>query len=213
MRNKIAILFLGICFSLLYLQGCNDDIEYGDVPGSASGVIDFSEGDPEVEIDNIIVEAGEEVDYISELEVIGEEELDEYQISVNTTGVVPDQPGSYTATYTITYDGKTYTKQITVTVEGESQTQTQAQTAASSQTTAASEQTSQGSTQSTTSSSAETTLPAHISTDGNGNLTTEVELLSGERIAVTCTSTKYVTSTRTDVSKITRNGTSMKFVN
>lgn len=179
-----------LAISIISISGCGDDIKYGNVDSTATGSIDFSQDVPEVEIDNIISGVGEEIDYTSQIEVNGEEDLSDFQISVNTTDVNTEVPGTYNATYTITYDSKTYTKQIKVTVEGDSEVTT----ATTAQTTT--EQPSQG--------TQETESVTTVQSDGN--ITVKVELLSGETVNIKCTPDRFVISTRTDYSTMTRDG-------
>lgn len=204
-----VLLMTGVIFT-----GCGDNIKYGSIEGKATGTIDFTEEVPDVEIDNIIAEIGEEIDYTGELELIGTEDLSNYQVSVNTTDVKTDEPGTYTATYTITYDDKTFTKQVTVTVKGDAQSTTATTPQQTTQQTTQ-QATQQATQQTTTSSNTTTTAPTSGSQTQTSSVSTsqsqgvpvaEIELLSGEVVSITCTNSKYIISTRTDVSEVTRNG-------
>ena len=198
MKNRKIFIICLIFGLIIVFTGCKEKIEYGSLEGKATGTIDFSEEVPEVELDNIKAEIGEEIDYTSEIEVIGSDDLSNYQISVNTTGVNTEEEGTYTATYTITYDDQTYTKQIKVSIEGDSEksneTTTQAQTTKQ--------------VQETTNSSKETNAQTSTvtTTKSAGVPVAEIELLSGEIVSINCTVDKYIISTRTDISTITRDG-------
>lgn len=201
MKLKSFIMAMVLIIPGVIFTGCGDDIEYGSIEGKATGTIDFSEEVPMVEIENVVSEVGEEIDYIGEIELVGSEDLSNYQISVNTTDVKTDEPGTYTATYTITYDDETYTKQVTVTVKGESTTgQTTARQTTTVQATTVQAATQPATTQQITTSQTATT------TQSQGIPVAKIELLSGEVVSITCTNAKYIVSTRTDVSEVTRDG-------
>lgn len=203
MKSKKIFLAAVLLIAGLFITACGDDIKYGSIQGKATGSIDFTSEVPEVLIDNIQVEMGEEIDYTSEIEVAGADGLSNYQVSVNASQVNTEEPGTYIATYTITYDNNTYTKQVTVSVKDNSQNSNSTTTQQTTQQTTTRPATS---TNTTTTSAAQNQTTTATTTQAIGVPTAKIQLLSGEVVSINLTNSKYIVSTRTDVSEVTRNG-------
>ena len=118
MRKKYLCLTLVVCLvGAVCVVGCGKKkkITYGDTPGVASGTIDLTGDDAEIEVENIIAPVGSDIDYTAGIEVVGDED-DDYSVKVNATNVKNDTPGTYTVGYTVTSNGKTQTSNVKVTI-------------------------------------------------------------------------------------------------
>ena len=105
------------------LAGCHkkasptSTIEYSNIMGIAEGTADFkSTNSPEINIKDIKSYVGQEIDYSSGIDVKNVENLDDFQMWVDATGVDIYTAGRYTATYQFIFGEKTLEKTIGITV-------------------------------------------------------------------------------------------------
>lgn len=115
--KRICILALVVFTAGAMISGCKDKkkkIKYGKTEGVVSGSITIDEEELDIKIDNVIAEAGSDIDYTSGIEVEGD---GEYSVDVNASNVRYDTPGTYTATYNVTSGNKTYSEDIKVTIK------------------------------------------------------------------------------------------------
>lgn len=286
-----AVLFASACL----FCACGNDKElptasysYGPELGLASGNVDLSSDSPDINISDIKSPVGENIDFLSGVTVINEEDYEDLEIWADASTIDIFTPGNYTVTYTFKYSDKTLSKDINVNIfdpnegkepevsEGASdslsgensndnssnntanndETETTGTVAKPNGTTkqAATDktETEERTTKpivtskpnnttkplvttkpNTTTKSVATTKPSNttkpatttrndkttreiITTKGNkttenkyiGNYT--IELLSGKTITVKNSTSKYIVSTRTETSTITKNGSKYK---
>lgn len=209
-----AVIITAVCL----LSGCGKEkkISYGKEPGAATGTVDFTKDKADIKIDNIISPIGADIDYTSMLDLLKGEE--DYSVQVNASGVRNDKPGTYNVEYKFKYGDDTYTDNIKVTItDDESVTiGTGSQDQIISNETGISGDVNSGGNDNTGGSGGsvkqETTKKELITDPANSawkdsNIPNAViELLSGDVITISCSTSKYITATRTDVSKIKRNG-------
>lgn len=116
-RIKKVLYISGICtlaFVSMTACGKKKKISYGDTEGIVSGSVNITDDGAEIKLDNVIAQAGSDIDYTSAVTTTGE--ADDYSIEVNASNVRYDKPGTYTADYTIKSNGNTYTDSIKVTI-------------------------------------------------------------------------------------------------
>ncbi len=112
-KKSFAVLFV----AALVLAGCGkEDTQYGNEIGTVDGKINFDGIEPEIALSNIKSYVGEEIDFLSGIEVDNIDENKDMETWVDSSLVDIFTPGDYKATYTIKYKGKEYTKDIVVTI-------------------------------------------------------------------------------------------------
>lgn len=251
---------------------------YGPELGLASGNVDLSSDTPTINISDIKSPVGENIDFLSGVTVVNEENYDDLEIWADASTIDIFTPGDYKVVYTFNYNGKSISKEINVTIfEPENQepelsesdnivsnpssnNETETKPASTNKPTTTAKQdgsnTSSSNTattqqQSTTTpnsgqttkpiattkpNSGQTTKPVATSKPNSGQTTTKketttreiittagnkttenkyignytIELLSGKTITVQNSTSKYIVSTRTETSEITKNGSRYK---
>lgn len=237
---KKKVLYLSVAIGLICVfgfTGCGKKkkITYGDIAGVATGKIDLSKDEPDIDVDNILVPVGSDIDYTSGVEVVGDDK--DYSVKVNATNVKNDKPGTYTVGYEVTSGGKTYTSNVKVTVtddksvekgtvkneiissstteniiidsNGQSQVENGDTGLVTQPTKVPSANTSatEEVTQQQTTTERELITGKNPSTVQNAKLDNAViELLSGDVVTISCTTKKYIVATRTDESVVNKNG-------
>lgn len=117
MRRLVKKSFAVLSITALILAGCGkEDTQYGNEIGTVDGKINFNGGEPEITLSNIKSYVGEEIDFLSGIEVGNIDENKDMETWVDSSLVDIFTPGDYKATYTIKYNEKEYTKDIVVTI-------------------------------------------------------------------------------------------------
>lgn len=117
MKRLIKKSFAVLSVAALVLTGCGkEDTQYGNEIGTVDGKINFDGTEPEIVLSNIKSYVGEEIDFLSGIEVGNIDENKDMETWVDSSLVDIFTPGDYKATYTIKYEGKEYTKDIVVTI-------------------------------------------------------------------------------------------------
>lgn len=117
MKRLIKKSFTVLSIAALVLAGCGkEDTQYGNEIGTVDGKINFDGTEPEIALSNIKSYVGEEIDFLSGIEVGNIDENKDMETWVDSSLVDIFTPGDYKATYTIKYEGKEYTKDIVVTI-------------------------------------------------------------------------------------------------
>ena len=277
MKRLIKKSFAVLSVAALVLAGCGkEDTQYGNEIGTVDGKINFDGIEPEIALSNIKSYVGEEIDFLSGIEVDNIDENKDMETWVDSSLVDIFTPGDYKATYTIKYNGKEYTKDIVVTIiakenSGESngtpkdnsqettangngnvpngnggqqanintpdnnggqnnantsngndgQNNTNTPNGNSSQNTTSKpnsgNQSNNNKPQQTTKNTNQTTAKRQIVTS-SGNATTayqelgyySIELLSGKTVKLKGSTSKYIVSTHTDISYVTKNNNKYK---
>lgn len=276
MKRLIKKSFAVLSVAALVLTGCGkEDTQYGNEIGTVDGKINFDGTEPEIALSNIKSYVGEEIDFLSGIEVGNIDENKDMETWVDSSLVDIFTPGDYKATYTIKYEGKEYTKDIVVTIiakenSGESnavskdnsqettangnesvpngnggqqanintpdnnggqnnantpngngsQNNTNTPNGNGSQNTTSkpnSGNQSNNKPQPTTKNTSQTTAKRQIVTS-SGNATTayqelgyySIELLSGKTVKLKGSTSKYIVSTHTDISYVTKNNNKYK---
>lgn len=241
-RNMIFILFVLL---IVCVTGCGKKkkISYGDMPGVASGTIDLSGEEPKIDIDNIIVPVGSDVDYTSGIDMVGD---GDYSLEVNASNVRYDTPGTYTVGYKVKSGNQTYTSNVLVTVsedetmEGQKPVQNIISSSVGENVNVSgdggsvgnsgteqgnNQQAAPGGTNSSGNQGAsnpsgnqggqtnQTETVKELITDSNAPTfksqsiqNAVIELLSGDVVTISCSTSKYITSTRTDEMVVEKNG-------
>lgn len=114
-----AALFASACL----FCACGNDKElptasysYGPELGLASGNVDLSSDSPDINISDIKSPVGENIDFLSGVTVINEEDYEDLEIWADASTIDIFTPGNYTVTYTFKYSDKTFSKDINVTI-------------------------------------------------------------------------------------------------
>lgn len=117
MKRLIKKSFTVLSVAALVLTGCGkEDTQYGNEIGTVDGKVNFDGTEPEIALSNIKSYVGEEIDFLSGIEVDNIDENNDMETWVDSSLVDIFTPGDYKATYTIKYEGKEYTKDIVVTI-------------------------------------------------------------------------------------------------
>lgn len=279
MKRLIKKSFAVLSVAALVLAGCGkEDTQYGNEIGTVDGKINFDGTEPEIVLSNIKSYVGEEIDFLSGIEVGNIDENKDMETWVDSSLVDIFTPGDYKVTYTIKYEGKEYTKDIVVTIiakenSGESngtpkdnsqettangnenvpngngsqnntntpdgndsQSNTNTPNENGSQDTTSkpnsgnqsdnkpqpttkntNQPTTKNTNQTTTKNTNQTTAKRQIVTS-SGNATTayqelgyySIELLSGKTVKLKGSTSKYIVSTHTDISYVTKNNNKYK---
>lgn len=271
MKRLIKKSFAVLSVAALVLAGCGkEDTQYGNEIGTVDGKINFDGTEPEIVLSNIKSYVGEEIDFLSGIEVGNIDENKDMETWVDSSLVDIFTPGDYKVTYTIKYEGKEYTKDIVVTIiakenSGESngtpkdnsqettangnenvpngngsqnntntpdgndsQSNTNTPNGNGSQDTTSKpnsgnqsdnkpQPTTKNTNQPTTKNTNQTTAKRQIVTS-SGNATTayqelgyySIELLSGKTVKLKGSTSKYIVSTHTDISYVTKNNNKYK---
>ena len=106
---------------LIVACSCNKEVpkatySYGPELGLASGNVDLSGDSPDISISDIKSPAGENIDFLSDVTVINEEDYEDLEIWVDASTIDIFTPGNYKATYTFNFNGKSVSKEINVTI-------------------------------------------------------------------------------------------------
>lgn len=279
MKRLIKKSFAVLSVAALVLAGCGkEDTQYGNEIGTVDGKINFDGTEPEIVLSNIKSYVGEEIDFLSGIEVGNIDENKDMETWVDSSLVDIFTPGDYKATYTIKYEGKEYTKDIVVTIitkensgenngtpkdnsqettangnenvpngngsqnntntpdRNDSQSNTNTPNGNGSQDTTSkpnsgnqsdnkpqpttkntNQPTTKNTNQTTTKNTNQTTAKRQIVTS-SGNATTayqelgyySIELLSGKTVKLKGSTSKYIVSTHTDISYVTKNNNKYK---
>lgn len=279
MKRLIKKSFAVLSVAALVLAGCGkEDTQYGNEIGTVDGKINFDGIEPEIALSNIKSYVGEEIDFLSGIEVDNIDENKDMETWVDSSLVDIFTPGDYKATYTIKYKGKEYTKDIVVTIiakensgesngtpkdnsqettangngnvpngngsqnntntpdRNDSQSNTNTPNGNGSQDTTSkpnsgnqsdnkpqpttkntNQPTTKNTNQTTTKNTNQTTAKRQIVTS-SGNATTayqelgyySIELLSGKTVKLKGSTSKYIVSTHTDISYVTKNNNKYK---
>lgn len=223
-----AMTVMAVCM----LYGCGNErkISYGKEPGVATGNVDFSKEKPEINIDNIISPIGTDIDYTSMLDLSKGEE--DYSVQVNASGVKYDKPGTYNVEYKFKYGDSTYTDNIKVTITDDENVTVGAinqdqiissepgvpneiipGNSGGSQTGETGEQPGQSGGQEPGDQPEQGTTKRELITNPDNQLWQDsdipnavIELLSGDVVTISCSTSKYIVSTQTIKEDIKRNG-------
>lgn len=279
MKRLIKKSFAVLSVAALVLAGCGkEDTQYGNEIGTVDGKINFDGTEPEIVLSNIKSYVGEEIDFLSGIEVGNIDENKDMETWVDSSLVDIFTPGDYKVTYTIKYEGKEYTKDIVVTIiakensgesngtpkdnsqettangnenvpngngsqnntntpdRNDSQSNTNTPNGNGSQDTTSkpnsgnqsdnkpqpttkntNQPTTKNTNQTTTKNTNQTTAKRQIVTS-SGNATTayqelgyySIELLSGKTVKLKGSTSKYIVSTHTDISYVTKNNNKYK---
>ena len=207
--------------SMLYGCGKEKKISYGKEPGAATGTVDFSKDKPKIDIDNIISPIGTDIDYTSMLDFAKGEE--DYSVQVNASGVKYDKPGTYNVEYKFRYGDSTYTDNVKVTITddenitGGAINQDQvisSETGVPNEIIPGNSGGQPGETgQEPGSQPEQETTKRELITDPDHQLWQDsdipnavIELLSGDVVTISCSTSKYIVATQTFEEDIKRNG-------
>lgn len=117
MKKSLKICLATLSVAAMVMTGCSkDDTEYGKEIGTVEGKIEFTGEEPEIILSNIKSYVGEEIDFLSGIDIGNIDEDKDMETWVDASLVDIFTPGDYKATYTIKYDGKEYMKDIVVTI-------------------------------------------------------------------------------------------------
>ena len=89
---------------------------YGPELGLASGNVDLSSDSPDINISDIKSPIGENIDFLSGVTVINEDEYVDLEVWADASTIDIFTPGDYTVTYTFKYSDKSFSKDIKVTI-------------------------------------------------------------------------------------------------
>lgn len=158
---------------------------------------------PRVDIGDITIQAGDNIDYLSNITPIENIEIEKCMIAVDSSAVNRYKPGAYPVFYSVDYMGKMISKQITLTVlEGNGEeivTTAQAET--------------QNTEEETGTEETVTVNPEETQTTEETDLLPEqilenppIKLSTGKEVFVKCTSTRYIVETYTEDTYFEENG-------
>lgn len=125
-KRHYYITIFAIC-SLVLLSGCgkknsknnhsyNSNSNYTPSTSPVQTTTTVSENSPKVNLNNLVITAGSEIDYMSAIESVENMELSKCMVSINSSNVDRFTPGNYTVYYTFDYMGQTVKSFIVVTV-------------------------------------------------------------------------------------------------
>lgn len=125
-KRHYYLAILSVC-SLVLLSGCgknnsksnhssNINSNYTPATTPAQTTTSAPENAPTVNLNNLTVIAGSEIDYMSAIESVENMELSKSMVSINSANVDRFTPGSYTVYYTFDYMGYVVKNFIVVTV-------------------------------------------------------------------------------------------------
>ncbi len=192
------ILVFALCLTLLLaVSACGkkdkENYNFGDIKGKATGTVEMTESGLYVEIDDILADVGDEVDFTSGIKFKGVSDDAYVQIYADTSEVDIWEPGVYEVDYSISYDELTVNRIAHVKVEEPS--------------------TSGGSSKSSTSKGGNN---SSSNNQGYEDETTgivekdidsaKIDLLSGGVATVKQTNLRFIEETYTENSNIERNG-------
>ena len=117
MKRK-NLLIITIVMLMLIATGCDKEekIEYGTEIGTVTGNVVMQDDKIDINLSNIKSYVGQEIDYLSGVDMKALETYDDFQVWVDASLVDVFTPGDYKAANTFEYDGKEYTKEIVVTI-------------------------------------------------------------------------------------------------
>lgn len=239
-KRQYYLAILSVC-GLVLLGGCgknnskpnrsynsNSNSNYTPSTTPVQTTTAAPENAPTVNLNNLTVIAGSEIDYMSAIESVENMDLSKSMVSINSSGVDRFTPGNYTVYYTFDYMGYTVKSFIVLNVlenpekettpaqtatktstEETSETESFEQTSDSASESSASEASSESETE-TTSASGQMEDPTSSSTNANGALDATVyhpdlpipdavfTLSTGEVVTIKNTPERYIVETFTD---------------
>lgn len=89
---------------------------YGPEIGLASGNVDLSKDNPDINISDIKSPVGENIDFLSGVTVINESAYADLEVWADGSTIDIFTPGNYTVTYTFKYSDKSFSKDVKVTI-------------------------------------------------------------------------------------------------
>ena len=221
--KKLKCYLIGILLAGTLLSGCGKEKEtnkghYSPNQGE-NVVITTPENSPIVNINNIVAQAGEPIDYMASIQSVENIELEKSMIHIDSSGVDTFTPGIYTATYSFDYMGTIVNRMITVTIEPNPERETEAPTSVlmgssteteSQTSTDSSGETNQGGDTQTESSSVDTPNQAVIATldtlEEQDIPDADITLSNGTVVKIKCTASRYIVETFTDETYYEENG-------
>lgn len=216
--------------------GKEKKISYGEEPGVATGTVDFTGDKAEINIENIISPIGADIDYTSMLDLLKGEEDYSVQVNASAVKNDKPGTYNVEYKFTYGDDTYTDNIKVTITDDESVTTGVGNQDQILSNETGATSEINGGNTGNTGESqggdgqnnstgqngggSEETggqkepeTTKRELITDPDNQVWQDsdipnavIELLSGDVVTISCSTSKYIVATRTDVSEIERNG-------
>lgn len=222
--KKLRCYLIGILLAGTLFSGCGKEKEtnrghYSPNQGE-NVVITTPENSPIVNINNIVAQAGETIDYMASIQSVENIELEKSMIHIDSSGVDTFTPGIYTATYSFDYMGTIVNRMITVTIEPNPERETEAPTSVlmgsstetESQTTSMDSlgETNQGDDTQIDTSSTDTPNQAVIATldtlEEQDIPDADITLSNGTVVKIKCTASRYIVETFTDETYYEENG-------
>lgn len=125
-KRRYYIAILTVC-SLVLLSGCgkknsknnhsyNSNSNYTPSTVPVQTTTTAPANAPKVNMSNLVITAGSEIDYMSAIESVENMDLSKSMVSINSANVDRFTPGNYTVYYTFDYMGQTVKSFIVVTV-------------------------------------------------------------------------------------------------
>lgn len=229
-KKTFVLIAIGTVMLMTMIScGKKKKLTYGDTEGVVSGSITFNDEGAKFELENVKAPAGTDIDYTSGIITSGEEE--DYSVEVNASNVRYDKPGTYTANYTVKSGNRTYTDNIKVTITDNANSSNENNYSdveesggdyleqTNGQQNEVPQENSQNNSENPQNNAETNNQPARetekkvLVTDGesvtykNKNIPNAViELLSGDVVTISCSTNKYIVSTRTEESEQQKNG-------